>query len=120
MSVLAAASSGESPAALVAKRRLLLDTAPVPVVPDKTAPDQTAPAIPAEPRIHTGAIRTLGSNPATAPIMLHPGDSISTGRRILYIILLGALTALGPFTIDLYLLPGGSWRAWKPKSMPSR
>ncbi|KAA9146286.1 multidrug effflux MFS transporter [Microbacterium lushaniae] len=51
----------------------------------------------------TGAIRTLGSNPATAPIMLHPGDSLSTGRRVVYIILLGALTALGPFTIDLYL-----------------
>ncbi|WEK60616.1 MAG: multidrug effflux MFS transporter [Candidatus Microbacterium colombiense] len=51
----------------------------------------------------TGAIRTLGSNPATAPIMLHPGDSISNRRRVLYILLLGALTALGPFTIDLYL-----------------
>lgn len=51
----------------------------------------------------TGAIRTLGSNPATAPIMLHPGDSIPPRRRVLYIILLGALTALGPFTIDLYL-----------------
>jgi MFS transporter, DHA1 family, multidrug resistance protein len=51
----------------------------------------------------TGAIRTLGSNPATAPVMLHPGDSISNARRIVYIILLGALTALGPFTIDLYL-----------------
>lgn len=51
----------------------------------------------------TGAIRTLGSNPATAPIMLHPGDAIPLGRRTLYIILLGALTALGPFTIDLYL-----------------
>ncbi|MCP2636394.1 multidrug effflux MFS transporter [Microbacterium sp. HD4P20] len=48
-------------------------------------------------------MRTLGSNPATAPIVLHPGDSISTRRRVLYIILLGALTALGPFTIDLYL-----------------
>ena len=36
----------------------------------------------------TGAIRTLGSNPATAPIMLHPGDSISNGRRALYICLL--------------------------------
>jgi DHA1 family bicyclomycin/chloramphenicol resistance-like MFS transporter len=35
--------------------------------------------------------------------MLHPGDRISTGRRIVYVILLGALTALGPFTIDLYL-----------------
>lgn len=51
----------------------------------------------------TGAIRTLGSDPSTAPIMLHPGDSISNRRRVLYIVLLGALTALGPFTIDLYL-----------------
>jgi DHA1 family bicyclomycin/chloramphenicol resistance-like MFS transporter len=51
----------------------------------------------------TGAIRTLGTNPATAPIMLHPGDAISARRRVLYIVLLGALTALGPFTIDLYL-----------------
>lgn len=51
----------------------------------------------------TGAIRTLGTHPATAPIVLHPGDRISTPRRVLYVILLGALTALGPFTIDLYL-----------------
>ncbi|MFE7844063.1 multidrug effflux MFS transporter [Microbacterium sp. NPDC057407] len=51
----------------------------------------------------TGAIRSLGSNPATAPIVLHPGDSIPNRRRVLYIVLLGALTALGPFTIDLYL-----------------
>ncbi|MFE6997416.1 multidrug effflux MFS transporter [Microbacterium sp. NPDC057659] len=35
--------------------------------------------------------------------MLHPGDAIPSGRRVLYIVLLGALTALGPFTIDLYL-----------------
>ena len=35
--------------------------------------------------------------------MLHPGDSIPKRRRTLYIVLLGALTALGPFTIDLYL-----------------
>jgi len=51
----------------------------------------------------TGAIRTLGADPATAPIVLHPGDAISHARRVLYIIVLGALTALGPFTIDLYL-----------------
>jgi len=51
----------------------------------------------------TGAIRTIGTHPATAPIVLHPGDRISTPRRVLYVILLGALTALGPFTIDLYL-----------------
>lgn len=51
----------------------------------------------------TGAIRTLGSDPATAPVVLHPGDAIPASRRVVYIILLGALTALGPFTIDLYL-----------------
>jgi DHA1 family bicyclomycin/chloramphenicol resistance-like MFS transporter len=51
----------------------------------------------------TGAIRTLGSNPRTAPIMLHPGDAMSASRRFMYVLLLGALTALGPFTIDLYL-----------------
>lgn len=49
------------------------------------------------------AIRTLGADPATAPIVLHPGDAISTPRRVAYILVLGALTALGPFTIDLYL-----------------
>lgn len=75
----------------------MLDTASVPVQrPDDRAPVELPPTA-------TGAIRTLGSNPATAPIVLHPGDSISTRRRVLYIILLGALTALGPFTIDLYL-----------------
>lgn len=61
------------------------------------------PIVPAHSTSATGAIRALGSNPATAPIVLHPGDAISTPRRIVYIVLLGALTALGPFTIDLYL-----------------
>ncbi|WP_374939185.1 multidrug effflux MFS transporter [Microbacterium sp. AK009] len=72
----------------------MLDTAPQPTVP----PAAAAPA-----RTTTGAIRALGSNPATAPVMLHPGDAIPARKRLLYIILLGALTALGPFTIDLYL-----------------
>ncbi|WP_298045330.1 multidrug effflux MFS transporter [uncultured Microbacterium sp.] len=61
------------------------------------------PTVPSRSSSATGAIRTLGSDPATAPVVLHPGDAISTGRRVVYIILLGALTALGPFTIDLYL-----------------
>lgn len=69
----------------------MLDTASIPVTASRPA------------RTATGAIRTIGSNPATAPIVLHPGDAIPTARRIIYIILLGALTALGPFTIDLYL-----------------
>ena len=61
--------------------------------------DTASPSTSATPAAQTGAIRTLGANPATAPIMLHPGDSITARRRVLYIILLGALTALGPFTI---------------------
>ena len=34
---------------------------------------------------------------------VHPGDKFSASRRFWYVILLGALTALGPFTVDLYL-----------------
>ena len=35
--------------------------------------------------------------------VVHPGDSLTSRQRFVYIIVLGALTALGPFTIDLYL-----------------
>lgn len=34
---------------------------------------------------------------------VHPGDRLSAARRFSYVLLLGALTALGPFTVDLYL-----------------
>jgi DHA1 family bicyclomycin/chloramphenicol resistance-like MFS transporter len=33
----------------------------------------------------------------------HPGDSLSRGQRVVYIVALGLLVALGPFTVDLYL-----------------
>lgn len=33
----------------------------------------------------------------------HPGDLLTRRRRLAYVLVLGALTALGPFTIDLYL-----------------
>lgn len=33
----------------------------------------------------------------------HPGDALSARQRLVYVLILGALTALGPFTIDLYL-----------------
>ncbi|XAS69819.1 multidrug effflux MFS transporter [Micrococcaceae bacterium Sec5.7] len=36
-------------------------------------------------------------------IPTNPGDSLSRRQKLLYILLLGALTALGPFTVDLYL-----------------
>lgn len=35
--------------------------------------------------------------------VLHPGDALSPRQRLLYVVILGALTALGPMTIDLYL-----------------
>ncbi len=35
--------------------------------------------------------------------VVHPGDLLTRRQRALYVIVLGALTALGPFTIDLYL-----------------
>jgi DHA1 family bicyclomycin/chloramphenicol resistance-like MFS transporter len=34
---------------------------------------------------------------------VHPGDALTRRQRLVYVIILGALTALGPFTIDLYL-----------------
>ena len=33
----------------------------------------------------------------------HPGDLLTRRQRLVYILVLGALTALGPFTVDLYL-----------------
>ncbi len=33
----------------------------------------------------------------------HPGDLLSRREKIVYVVILGTLTALGPFTIDLYL-----------------
>jgi len=85
----------------------VLDTASIPATSaaDSAAdrPDSTTSTGSVRLRTATGAIRTLGPNPATAPVILHPGDALPARRRVLYIILLGALTALGPFTIDLYL-----------------
>ncbi|WP_308291505.1 multidrug effflux MFS transporter [Microbacterium sp. G2-8] len=47
----------------------------------------------------TDAVR--GAAGETAHV--HPGDQLSSARRLAYVLLLGALTALGPFTVDLYL-----------------
>jgi DHA1 family bicyclomycin/chloramphenicol resistance-like MFS transporter len=38
-----------------------------------------------------------------APPRRHPGDALSTRQRLSYVLILGALTALGPFTMDTYL-----------------
>lgn len=34
---------------------------------------------------------------------VHPGDALGRRQRLSYVLILGALTALGPFTIDMYL-----------------
>lgn len=36
-------------------------------------------------------------------VVVHPGDSLTRRQRLVYVLVLGALTALGPFTVDLYL-----------------
>lgn len=36
-------------------------------------------------------------------IVVHPGDSLTPRQRLVYVVVLGALTALGALTIDLYL-----------------
>lgn len=39
----------------------------------------------------------------TLTTVVHPGDALPARRRLSYILILGALTALGPFTMDTYL-----------------
>jgi len=39
----------------------------------------------------------------TLPSSAHPGDALTVKQRLVYIVALGALVALGPFTVDLYL-----------------
>lgn len=45
--------------------------------------------------------RVRGASRETASV--HPGDRLSRSKLFGYVLLLGALTALGPFTVDLYL-----------------
>ena len=49
----------------------------------------------------TGSIRTL--TPTGSVRVHYPGDSLARRQRLVYVLILGALTALGPFTIDMYL-----------------
>ncbi|MET4157210.1 multidrug effflux MFS transporter [Agromyces sp. PvR057] len=49
----------------------------------------------------TASIPILRPSDYEAPT--HPGDLLSRRQRLVYVLVLGALTALGPFTIDLYL-----------------
>jgi len=41
--------------------------------------------------------------PPVSSTVVHPGDSKSRGELFVFILVLGALVGLGPFTIDLYL-----------------
>lgn len=40
---------------------------------------------------------------STPVVPEHPGDRLTSRQRLVYVLVLGALTALGPFTVDLYL-----------------
>lgn len=40
---------------------------------------------------------------STPVVSMHPGDALTARQRLVYVLVLGALTALGPFTVDLYL-----------------
>ena len=49
----------------------------------------------------TASIPIIRPDDYAAPT--HPGDLLSRRQRLVYVLVLGALTALGPFTVDLYL-----------------
>ena len=49
----------------------------------------------------TASIPIVRPDDFNAPV--HPGDLLTRRQRLMYVLVLGALTALGPFTIDLYL-----------------
>ena len=66
---------------------------------DSIDPAITSVPLPAEGPLLVTAPATTGS----LRVVLHPGDSLSRRQRLVYVFVLGALTALGPFTIDLYL-----------------
>jgi DHA1 family bicyclomycin/chloramphenicol resistance-like MFS transporter len=79
----------------------LFDTATVPVItPESALPDAPQPA---GESLYTGSIPVSTGSVRVASPTRYPGDALSNARRTLYVVLLGALTALGPFTIDLYL-----------------
>lgn len=49
----------------------------------------------------TASIPIIRPDDYSAPA--HPGDLLTRRQRLVYVLVLGALTALGPFTVDLYL-----------------
>src|SRR6478736_8147039 len=60
--------------------------------------------LPAVLRRGCGRVDRAGLGLSPVHTRSNPGDSLSRRRKLLYILMLGALTALGPFTVDLYLL----------------
>ncbi|NVM97667.1 multidrug effflux MFS transporter [Arthrobacter sp. SDTb3-6] len=49
------------------------------------------------------AFLPASKDPSFLTPITHPGDSLSRRQKLIYVLVLGLLTALGPFTIDLYL-----------------
>ncbi|WP_136706480.1 multidrug effflux MFS transporter [Agromyces sp. H66] len=51
----------------------------------------------------TTSIPIIRPDDHTTSASAHPGDLLTRRQRLVYVLVLGALTALGPFTVDLYL-----------------
>jgi len=56
-----------------------------------------------QPRTSRRASKATSAPRTAANPVVHPGDALPSSRRVAYILILGALTALGPFTMDTYL-----------------
>ena len=53
--------------------------------------------------VDTQTVAAPVANPADTSAEVNAGDSLTRRQRLMYVLVLGALVALGPFTIDLYL-----------------
>jgi DHA1 family bicyclomycin/chloramphenicol resistance-like MFS transporter len=53
--------------------------------------------------VATETVEPAGEAVADTAAEVNAGDSLTRGQRLMYVVVLGALVALGPFTIDLYL-----------------
>jgi len=85
----------------------LLVLTPVTTVPElpfaPSSPSGPCPISTEEPHHVTTAVIPVITAAQLRSTAKHPGDVLSRGQRLVYVLILGALTALGPFTIDLYL-----------------
>ena len=59
--------------------------------------------MPMSPPLRIDTCVSLIVTAVTTPAPVHPGASLTRGQLVLFVIVLGGLVGLGPFTIDMYL-----------------